>query len=131
MQAFSRNEGATVPSLARRRRREVHQEEVRPTQLRPDIAEEELEGAFRKKSQIPKMISLVELYKSYLELLLTIGVSILFLFLHLELATSPTQMTAFVDLSLTPWLVWLTKKLMDTIKSYKARMIDCRTKYDD
>lgn len=131
MQAFSRNEGAAVPSLARRRRREERQrEQEMPTQLRPDIAEEELEGSYRKKNPIPRVISLVELYKSYLELLLTIGVSILFLFLHLELAGRPTQMSAFIDLSLAPWLVWLTKKLMDTIKSYKIRMLDCKAKFE-
>ncbi len=89
-----------------------------------------MERALSKKNPVPKVISLVELYKSYLELTLTIGISVLFIFIHFEQTTVPSTLTVFVDLSLVPWLVWLTKKLMDTIKSYKLRIKDSETKYE-
>jgi|LauGreDrversion4_2_1035121.scaffolds.fasta_scaffold177674_2 hypothetical protein len=89
-----------------------------------------MERALSKKNPVPKVISLVELYKSYLELTLTIGISVLFIFIHFEQTIVPSTLTVFVDLSLVPWLVWLTKKLMDTIKSYKLRIKDSETKYE-
>ena len=89
-----------------------------------------MERALSKKNPVPKVISLVELYKSYLELTLTIGTSVLFIFIHFEQTIVPSTLTVFVDLSLVPWLVWLTKKLMDTIKSYKLRIKDSETKYE-
>lgn len=36
----------------------------------------------------------------------------------------------FLDLSLVPWLIWITKKIVDTVRSYKTRINDCDDKYE-
>ena len=72
---------------------------------------------------------MIELYKSYLELSLAIGLTILFLYLHILFSESLYDMTVFVDLSLAPWLIWLTKKIVDTFKSYGRRIRESKVKY--
>lgn len=75
----------------------------------------------------------MELYKSYIELTATIGFTILFLFLHFILYNTSLQsdsLTIFVDLSLAPWLIWITKKIFDTVRAYRLRMGECDIKYD-
>jgi hypothetical protein len=64
---------------------------------------------------------LYELYKIYVELSMTIGFCILFIFLHITISSYESQgeITIFIDLSLLPWLIWITKKIVDTAKSYR------------
>ena len=83
------------------------------------------------KSSIPKVISLLELYKIFVELAVTIGGCIIFVFLHIILSNNNSEITIFLDLSLVPWLIWITKKIIDTLRSYKIRISDCNFKYDE
>jgi hypothetical protein len=95
-----------------------------------------METPATKQSPIPKVISILELYKSYLELSLTVGSSIMFIFLHILMNDGApsgvsTKLTIFVDLALVPWLIWITKKIVDTVKAYKLRVSECEVKYEE
>lgn len=76
------------------------------------------------------MISLLELYKLFIELAVTVVSCIVFIFLHMLFTQSNSQITIFLDLSLVPWLIWITKKIFDTLKSYRNRISDCEIKYE-
>lgn len=82
------------------------------------------------KSPVPKVISLLELYKIFVELSVTIVSCIIFIFLHIIFSSHNNEITLFMDLSLVPWLIWITKKIVDTLRSYRNRINDCDFKYE-
>lgn len=56
----------------------------------------------------------MELYLIHIEMTLVVGLTILFLFITIE-----TKFSCPPDLTLAPWIIWIGKKLLDTIKMYK------------
>lgn len=121
----SRHEGSSQHQSASRF--SSHHEIVSPVPNEGD-------GSIARQSPIPKVISVLELYKSYLELVVTIGVTILMLYLHITFSVSGpggTPITLFVDLSIFPWLIWIAKKIIDIAKAYNSRIAECESKYNE
>ena len=77
-----------------------------------------------KREKVPKIISLYELYQVQIELSITIGVTIMFLFI---LMASNFKMPP--DLLLLPWIIWIGKKLIDNIQMFKKTMFDIEHKF--
>eukprot|EP00347_Sterkiella_histriomuscorum_P002210 403369045 len=74
--------------------------------------------------KVPKIISLYELYKIFFELSITIGFSMILFMVYIisEFKMPP-------DLILLPWLLWIIKKAIDIVRTFKQIMIKIEAKY--
>lgn len=57
--------------------------------------------------------------------MLTCGASLVFLYVYIQ-----TNFVMPVDLVLLPWLIWISTKMLYTVKKFKNGVISINQKYD-